>query len=89
MSMMRLHRACFGGKHEEAQAHAIGRAGRLFIHQTHVVHGRRTHTTSDLHDDEYQAEESCKRHDPSDFYYGQMGGGKLWRLPMQQRQTSL
>ena len=47
----------FGGKHEEAQAHAIGRAGRLFIHQAHIVHGRRTQTIPDLHDDEHQAEE--------------------------------
>ena len=38
--MVRLHCTCFGGKHEEAQAHAIGRAGRLFIHLAHIVHRR-------------------------------------------------
>src|SRR6266702_7920551 len=73
----------FGGKHEEAQTHAIGRAGRFFIHQAHIVHGRRSQTVPDLQDDKCQAEESRQCHDPSDFYHGQMGGGELWRLPMQ------
>ena len=45
------------GKHEEAQAHAIGRAGRLFIYLAHIIHGRRSQTIPDLHDDERQAEE--------------------------------
>ena len=56
-----------GGKHEEAQAHAIGWAGCFLIHQAHIVHGRRTQTVPDLHDDERQAEEGYERHNPSDY----------------------
>src|SRR5437588_830692 len=50
-------RPLFGGKHEEAQAYAIGRTGRLLIHQSHIIHRRCSQTVLDLQDNERQAEE--------------------------------
>src|SRR5579864_8820301 len=57
-SRVRLHHTCIGGKHVEAQAHAIGRASRLFIHQAHIVQRSCKETLLDLQDEERQAEES-------------------------------
>ncbi len=37
-----------GRKHEEAQAHAIGWASCLFLHQAHIVDGSHRHTAPDL-----------------------------------------